>query len=171
MRLARRAPGAIYHVYDEDEYLSGADCEAQEPGYSGERSTQRGLRRLAGVLLLTGASGVLIGLIALDGFRASRAGRHMAVRRSPGESIIASAPAVPARARRSQGEARPRQAARVGAGVRSALVAWKGRAGALRVPTPRDTARATSETRLLTPTAVSAGEAMAAPRAEFGFER
>lgn len=73
-RLCRR-PRAVYRVYDEEEYLAGADPlpaweeEAQGEPAAGEPSHGRRLQRLAGAAALTGAVGTVGGVVGLAGLR------------------------------------------------------------------------------------------------------
>ncbi|HYM56246.1 MAG TPA: hypothetical protein VES97_12860 [Solirubrobacteraceae bacterium] len=85
MTLMRRAPREVYRVYDEEDFLVGAD-RAAIPAVSapagaalGEprravasRSRERRLRRAAGVAMLVGAVGAAGGMTAISGLPSAR---------------------------------------------------------------------------------------------------
>jgi hypothetical protein len=75
MRLARRTPRAGYRVYDEDEYIAGEVGPRELEPVEG-RSSEHGLRIVAGLVLVVGASGALLGLIAFGGAQRRRAVEH-----------------------------------------------------------------------------------------------
>lgn len=176
MTRLRRRPRAAYRVYDEDEYLAGADPlpvweEAQVESSAGEPSHGRKLRRLAGAAALTGAVGTVGSVVGLAGLRA-----HAVDHRKIAERI---APSVRAAALRGHVSA-PAHAAR-----RQILHSSLPRRIRRHRTTPARISRepvseAETSTRMIAVNAPSASATQSAPsgapagtraQSEFGFER
>jgi hypothetical protein len=103
MMHLRRRPRAVYRVYDEEEYLAGADPlpvweEAHGESPAGAPSHGRKLQRLAGAAALTGAVGTVGGVVGLTGLRT-----HAADPREIAQRIIAQRIMLPARAASMRG--------------------------------------------------------------------
>jgi hypothetical protein len=71
MTRLRRRSGVAYRVYDEEEYLAGADALAarKEAPSAVEPTHGRRLQRFAGAAALTGAVGTVGGVVGLVGLR------------------------------------------------------------------------------------------------------
>jgi hypothetical protein len=103
MTRLRRRPRAVYRVYDEDEYLAGADplptweeeaaavvaATTQGKSPAGEPSHGRRLQRLAGAAALTGAVATVGGVEGLAGLRT-----HAAEPREIAQRVMPSARAA-----------------------------------------------------------------------------
>ncbi len=72
-RARRRRSRAVYRVYDEQQYLAGADVldafSGEDPRLAAEPKHGRGLRRIAGAAALTGTVGAVGGVVGLVGPR------------------------------------------------------------------------------------------------------
>jgi hypothetical protein len=72
----RRRPGALYRVYDEEEYLAADALTVWEGSPSDEPKRGRRLQRIAGAAALTGAVGTVAGIVGLTGIRAQAVDRR-----------------------------------------------------------------------------------------------
>src|SRR5579862_5289999 len=72
-RARRRRSRAVYRVYDEQQYLAGADVldvfAGEATPLAAEPKHGRGLRRIAGAAALTGTVGAVGGVVGLAGLR------------------------------------------------------------------------------------------------------
>lgn len=126
MSIFRSTPRAVYRVYSEDAYLTGAEDCGEWPALSPAMSVipssrARRLRRMAGAAALTGALGTVGGMIVLTGVGLRSAGRRTAANGAPRRRAIEG---------RVSGARRASAARRAGAERR--IHAWRSRSVARR---------------------------------------
>jgi hypothetical protein len=184
MTRLRRRPRTVYRVYDEDEYLAGADAYADwDAAPAHETKRGRGLQRLAGAAALTGAVGTVGGVVGLAGLHAHSGDRGESAERSVpsmrtaasrGSASIAHAvsPHVARRSRprRRSANRRPVEVAFVSRRIETRSAA-EIPARMVAVSAPRDTPAPGSVAGAATDDAPVAATAGPRAQSEFGFER
>lgn len=182
--LMRRRPEELFQVYTEDEFLNGVGPDDRGGPMHASPEAWR-TRRLAGVAMLVGALGTVVGVILVNvqwpagqGSRAAGARpRYLAHRDPPVHASIA-ARARSASARVSSAAVQAR--ATVTARARSAAASRRGpaRRAALRSVAGRTDGRGDARGAAVARYVASQDAAVASvtaashpPRAEFGFER
>jgi hypothetical protein len=177
MAVVRRAKREVYRVYSEEEFLSPTHTPTDWSVSPAERaSRERWLRRLAGMVALTGAAGTVVGAVALASVGSRSAGLRTAASATPRPAAVRSARAPLQRARgRSQPPAGHRRRPHTLSGGRARSA--RGRRSVVRRRRISSLSRRSVLPGRIATAARSAtnesGEATAGParRSEFGFER
>jgi hypothetical protein len=184
MTRLRRRPRTVYRVYDEDEYLAGADAYPDwDAAPAHETKCGRSLQRLAGAAALTGAVGTVGGVVGLAGLHAHSGDRgEIAERSVPSMRTAASrrsasiahavSPHVAHRSRPRHRSAnrRPVEVAFVSRRIETRSAA-EIPARTVAVSTPQDTPAPAPMAGATTDDAPVAAAAGPRAQSEFGFER